>query len=112
MISTTLARTLENISKAGVSPTIFALLCGVPPSTLHALLQSRVRFDSEKELAMYKTSVKVCELVAALRPLTFAKVDWEPFKELLEGPRTAEEIRSLIDQVFARAVAAKEETKC
>lgn len=69
MLSTTAARTRDNLRRAGIAATTFGLIVGVTPSTMRSALAGSAYLGSEAEARHLEVSAQLLRLVEALRPL-------------------------------------------
>jgi hypothetical protein len=101
MLTATMSRVRTNLESAGVSASTFALLTGVPLSSLTAALRDGSHyFGGPEEARLLTLSVRVAELVESLRPLQVGKGDAESWKVLLHSEKSPQQVRAHVAVLF------------
>lgn len=69
MLSTTAARTKQNLALAGISASTFGRVVGVPPSSMRAAMAGEMKLDGPTEAQHYEISCRLLRLIESLKPL-------------------------------------------
>jgi hypothetical protein len=102
MITATMARIRTHLDSAQISAAVMAKLSGVPVSTLKESLQGLHYLGAEKEAELLTLSVRLSEIIEALKPMTLAKGDAESLRALLDGEVNPAQVRQMVSTIFGR----------
>ena len=96
MLTVTMSKTIKVLRDAGVSPTLFAKVVGVPGTSMREAARGASYLGSELEANLYAISCRLREVVHAIAPLTCA--DSEALKKFLEYDTA--ELRAWREQIL------------
>lgn len=88
----------ERLHQSGVSKSSFAVVVGVSVSSLKDALSGRTFVGSAVEAGWLSVVARLHEFVNALQPLVL--VDGHAMKRLLEGDKSPEEVRAMVETIF------------
>lgn len=98
MLTTTMSKTIKVLRDAGVSPTLFAKIVGVPGTSMREAARGASYLGSELEASLFVVACRLRDVVHAIAPLRCD--DPESLKTLLE--KDPVELRAWREQILSQ----------
>jgi hypothetical protein len=103
VLTTTMLRIVGVLDGAReISPTMIALVAGVPASTFNDALHDKRYMGSEREARLLAVARRCAAIINAIRPLAVPKGDWQTLKNFYESRSSADEIREAITALLEK----------